>query len=32
LDIIAARPEAVTLLNRYGSTSPVYEAQDLCPF
>lgn len=32
LDIIAARPEAVTLLNRYGSNSPVYEAQDVCPY
>lgn len=30
--IIAARPEAVSLLNRYGSRSPVYSAQDLCPF
>lgn len=30
--IISARPEAVTLLNRYGSRSPTYTAQDLCPF
>lgn len=30
--LIAQRPEAVTLLNRYGSRSPVYSAQDLCPF
>lgn len=30
--IIAARPEAVNLLNRYGSRSPIYTAQDLCPF
>jgi hypothetical protein len=30
--IIAARPEAVSLLNRYGSRSPVYAAQELCPF
>jgi tetratricopeptide (TPR) repeat protein len=30
--IITARPEAVGLLNRYGSRSPVYTAADLCPF
>jgi hypothetical protein len=30
--IISARPEAVGLLNRYGSRSPVYNASDLCPF
>jgi hypothetical protein len=30
--IITARPEAVSLLNRYGSRSPTYAAQDLCPF
>ncbi len=30
--IIAARPEAVSLLNRYGSRSPTYTAADLCPF
>jgi hypothetical protein len=30
--IIAARPEAVNLLNRYGSRSKTYEAQELCPF
>jgi hypothetical protein len=30
--IIAQRPEAVGLLNRYGSRSPSYTAQDLCPF
>jgi hypothetical protein len=30
--IIAARPEAVGLLNRYGSRSPAIAAQDLCPF
>jgi hypothetical protein len=30
--IITARPEAVGLLNRYGSRSPVYNAADLCPF
>lgn len=27
-----ARPEALTLLNRYGSRSPTYAAGDLCPF
>lgn len=32
LSIIAARPEALTLLNRYGSRSPTYTAQDICPF
>ncbi|MDX2161872.1 MAG: hypothetical protein SF162_11150 [bacterium] len=32
LSIMAARPEAVALLNRYGSASPVYAAQTLCPF
>jgi hypothetical protein len=30
--IISARPEAVGLLNRYGSRSPAISAQDLCPF
>lgn len=30
--IIAARPDAVSLLNRYGSRSPTYTAGDLCPF
>lgn len=30
--IIAARPEAVDQLNRYGSRNPTYTAQDLCPF
>ena len=30
--IIAARTEAVDQLNRYGSRSPSYTAQDLCPF
>jgi hypothetical protein len=30
--IITARPEAVSLLNRYGSRSPTYTAPDLCPF
>ncbi len=32
LDTIAARPEALTLLNRYGARSPAYEAVDLCPY
>lgn len=27
-----ARPEALTLLNRYGARSPTYTAADLCPF
>lgn len=30
--IITARPEALDLLNRYGSRSPTYTASDLCPF
>lgn len=30
--IMAARPEALDLLNRYGSRSPVYTAAQLCPF
>jgi hypothetical protein len=30
--IIAARPDAVSLLNRYGSRSPTYAPGDLCPF
>ena len=30
--IMAARPEAVELLNRYGSRSPAYTAASLCPF
>ena len=30
--IMAARPEAVSLLNRYGSRSPTYTAALLCPF
>jgi hypothetical protein len=30
--IINSRPEAVTLLNRYGSNSPTYSASELCPF
>ena len=29
--IMAARPEALTLLNRYGDRSPVYDAQSVCP-
>jgi hypothetical protein len=31
-DIITARQEALTLLNRYGSRSPTYTATDVCPF
>ena len=31
-DIITARPEALELVNRYGSRSPSYTATDLCPF
>jgi hypothetical protein len=31
-DIISTRQEAVTLLNRYGSRSPVYTAANVCPF
>ena len=31
-EIIGQRPEALTLLNRYGSESPVYSPLDLCPF
>ena len=30
--VIESRPEAVELLNRYGSRSPQYTASDLCPF
>jgi hypothetical protein len=29
---INQRPEALDLLNRYGSQSPTYTARDLCPF
>lgn len=32
LDLINARPEALSLLNRYGSSSPTYTATDLCPY
>lgn len=31
-DIITARQEGLTLLNRYGSRSPTYTAADVCPF
>ena len=31
-DIITARPEALGFINRYGSRSPTYTANDLCPF
>lgn len=30
--IIAAHPETLGLLNRYGSESPTYTALDVCPF
>jgi hypothetical protein len=30
--IIQTQPEAVNSLNRYGSRSPTYTAQDVCPF
>ena len=30
--VIEDRPEAIELLNRYGSRSPQYMANDLCPF
>lgn len=30
--VIENRPEAIELLNRYGSRSPQYSATDLCPF
>jgi len=30
--VIDSRPEAIELLNRYGSRSPQYTANDLCPF
>jgi hypothetical protein len=32
LNIVAARPDALDLLNRYGSRSPTYAAPSLCPF
>lgn len=32
LDVIAVRPDAVQLLNRYGSRAPSYTAEALCPF
>ncbi len=31
-DVIIARADALSLLNRYGSRSPTYSATDLCPF
>ncbi len=30
--IISARPEVLTLLNRYGDRSPRYDASSICPF
>lgn len=32
LEVARQRPEAVNLLNRYGSRSPVYTLESLCPF
>jgi len=32
LQVVAERPEALTLLNRYGARSPRYAELDLCPF
>lgn len=32
INVVRARPEALDLLNRYGSRSPTYSAQSLCPF
>ncbi|MFN8376243.1 MAG: hypothetical protein U0694_25630 [Anaerolineae bacterium] len=32
LNIVANRSDALDLLNRYGSRSPIYAAQTLCPF
>jgi len=32
LAVVSTRPEAVELLNLYGSRSPRYEPADLCPF
>ncbi|MDZ4763324.1 MAG: hypothetical protein SGI73_02150 [Chloroflexota bacterium] len=31
-DSIAVLPDALSLLNRYGSRNPTYTADDLCPF
>lgn len=31
-NVIESRPEAIDLLNRYGSRSPQYTPNDLCPF
>jgi hypothetical protein len=31
-EVVTARPDALELLNRYGSRSPSYAATDLCPF
>lgn len=32
LDVIQQRDEAITLINRFGRSSPVYRELDLCPF
>lgn len=31
-EIMSRRPEALTLMNRYGSRSPTYTELDLCPY
>ncbi len=31
-EMIRARPEALSLLSRYGQSGPVYTAEQLCPF
>ncbi len=31
-NLVRARPEAISLLTRYGGSSPVYTAESLCPF
>ncbi|MGB1288907.1 MAG: hypothetical protein ACPG7F_20405, partial [Aggregatilineales bacterium] len=31
-ELIEDRPDALELMNRYGSRSPTYEALDLCPY
>jgi hypothetical protein len=32
LEVVAQQPDALNLINRYGSRSPTYTAQELCPF
>jgi hypothetical protein len=31
-EVMERRPEALNLLNRYGSRNPTYVTTDLCPF